>query len=272
MEDCSELHEWELVDGCDFTDNIITAMVLKDDYFAIDSGGSSRSAEERDTGGVDSDNPSSDDSDCDSNKFLEASADNVGFVRMELPMRNSGGLGSDETTDLEEIDAVVKDLRGESEAGESSCESVWDNSGGGSEGSGSSDSREVAEVGDGACVAEGEKRVKIWWKVPMVLLKYCFFGMKPVWSLSMAAAMVAILMLLKKLYRMKRKIRSIPLRIAIDDKFCNFSCLVSLDRLDLLIYSCLPFLILHSFFEAYVLGIRLKTWEMCFAYGVVYIS
>lgn len=220
----------------------MTVVVLKDDYFAIDSGGSTRSGEESDKGGVDSDNPSYEDSDCGPNKFLESSRDNVGFVRMKFPKRNSGGFWSDESTvgrrslaasetselgNMEdsvsgtgslykESDPVVTDLRGGSEGGESSSRSLC-------EGTKSSDSTEVAEVGVGACVNEGEKRVKIWWKVPMVLLKYCFFGMKPVWSLSMAAAMVAILMLLKKLYRMKRKIRSIPLRIAVDDKMQKIS-------------------------------------------------
>lgn len=262
MEDCAELHDWELVAGCDFTDNIMSVMVLKDDYFSIDFSGSPCSGEVSDEGGVDSDNPSYDESDCDSNNFLEASRDNVGVVRMKFPKRNSDGFWSDESTvgrrllaasetpelgNMEdsvsgmgtlykEIDPVVKDLGGGSEAGESSCEPVWDNSGEGtewresssrpvcenfggrSEGSESSDSSESAEVEVEACVTEGEKSVKLWLKMPMVLLKYCFFGMKPVWSLSMAAAMVAILMLLKKLYRMKHKIRSIPLRIAMGDK------------------------------------------------------
>ena len=70
---------------------------------------------------------------------------------------------------------------------------------------------------------EGEKRLVLWWKVPLEVLKYCVFKVSPVWSLSVAAAVMGLVVLGRRLYRMKRKSQSLQLKVALDDKvsYCN---------------------------------------------------
>ncbi|XP_043721771.1 uncharacterized protein LOC122669153 [Telopea speciosissima] len=65
---------------------------------------------------------------------------------------------------------------------------------------------------------EEGKREIVWWKLPFELLKFCVFRVSPVWSLSIAAAMVGVAILGRRLYRMKRKTRAIPLKVTVDDK------------------------------------------------------
>ncbi|KAI0494246.1 hypothetical protein KFK09_024378 [Dendrobium nobile] len=235
MEDGADLHDWELVHGSDLTDNHMAVAVLaedtpsgaiKDDYFAFDSGGSqlTQSEEERDEGGIDSDNPSSVEPDSDSNTFLETSTEQLGIVGMTFPMRNSSGFLSDESSDgqrsLANIDEVELGNLEHSimQMGSEERDPACDNLGEENEGRDNSDSPDLTEIGGDAGVTEGEKREKIWWKVPLGLLKYFLVGMRPVWSVSVAAAVVGIVVLWKKLYRMKQKSRRIPLKLAIDDK------------------------------------------------------
>ncbi|KAM5550112.1 hypothetical protein ABKV19_001184 [Rosa sericea] len=71
----------------------------------------------------------------------------------------------------------------------------------------------VAKSGD-----EGEKKVVLWWKVPLEVLKYCVFKVSPVWSFSVAAAVMGLVILGRRLYRMKRKSQSVHFRVAMDDK------------------------------------------------------
>ncbi|XP_074561478.1 uncharacterized protein LOC141817744 [Curcuma longa] len=59
-----------------------------------------------------------------------------------------------------------------------------------------------------------EKKVMAWWKLPFELLKLCAFRVKPVWYISLATAILGLWMLRKKLYKMKHRSRSIPLKIA----------------------------------------------------------
>lgn len=63
-----------------------------------------------------------------------------------------------------------------------------------------------------------EGRGVVWWKLPFELLKFCAFRVKPVWSISVAAAMLGVWMLGKRLYRMKQKTRSIHLNLSLDGK------------------------------------------------------
>ncbi|KAF4387194.1 hypothetical protein CsatB_003262 [Cannabis sativa] len=65
---------------------------------------------------------------------------------------------------------------------------------------------------------EVEKRTVVWWKVPFEVLKYCAFRVSPVWTFSVAAAMLGIVMLGRRLYKMKRKTRSLQLKVTMDDK------------------------------------------------------
>ncbi|KAI4320241.1 hypothetical protein MLD38_033742 [Melastoma candidum] len=59
----------------------------------------------------------------------------------------------------------------------------------------------------------------VWWKVPFELVRYCVMRMNhPVWTFSVAAAVMGVLMLGRKLYRMKQRTRALQLKVAVDDK------------------------------------------------------
>ncbi|WVZ75011.1 hypothetical protein U9M48_023116 [Paspalum notatum var. saurae] len=66
---------------------------------------------------------------------------------------------------------------------------------------------------------EGEKQVAVWWRLPLRLLHFCAWKVKPVWSLSIAAALLGLVVLGRRMYRMKRKAKGLPqIKIAFDDK------------------------------------------------------
>lgn len=71
---------------------------------------------------------------------------------------------------------------------------------------------------------EGDRRRVVWWKVPLEVLKYCVFRASPVWSFSMAAAVMGLVILGRRLYKMKRKSQTVQLKVTIDDKvsFCIY--------------------------------------------------
>nr|XP_043617715.1 uncharacterized protein LOC122589486 [Erigeron canadensis] len=60
--------------------------------------------------------------------------------------------------------------------------------------------------------------VVVWWKLPIDLLRFCLFKASPVWSISVAAAMMGVVILGRRLYKMKRKTRTLQLKVAVDDK------------------------------------------------------
>lgn len=66
----------------------------------------------------------------------------------------------------------------------------------------------------------------VWWKqLPLDFFKYCLFrGASPVWSISVAVAMMGFVLLGRRLYKMKNKSRSLQLNFTVDDKvrlFCH---------------------------------------------------
>ncbi|KAL6634149.1 hypothetical protein ACP70R_026820 [Stipagrostis hirtigluma subsp. patula] len=66
---------------------------------------------------------------------------------------------------------------------------------------------------------EGEGQVAVWWRLPFKLLHYCAWKVKPVWSFSIAAALLGLAVLGRRMYRMRRKARGLPqIKIAFDDK------------------------------------------------------
>ncbi|CAN6232078.1 unnamed protein product [Urochloa humidicola] len=66
---------------------------------------------------------------------------------------------------------------------------------------------------------EGDKQVAVWWRLPFKLLHYCAWKVKPVWSFSIAAALLGLVVLGRRMYRMKRKAKGLPqIKIAFDDK------------------------------------------------------
>ncbi|CAA7022958.1 unnamed protein product [Microthlaspi erraticum] len=74
--------------------------------------------------------------------------------------------------------------------------------------------------GGGGGAGEGEGKGFVWWKMPIEMLKYCVFRANPVWSFSMAAAVVGFVMLGRRLYNLKKKKKSptLQLKVLLDDK------------------------------------------------------
>ncbi|KAI4321217.1 hypothetical protein MLD38_034624 [Melastoma candidum] len=59
----------------------------------------------------------------------------------------------------------------------------------------------------------------VWWKVPLELVRYYAMRMgNPVWTFSVAAAILGVVMLGRKLYKMRQKTRAMPLKVTVDDK------------------------------------------------------
>ncbi|XP_009589425.1 uncharacterized protein LOC107824023 isoform X2 [Nicotiana tabacum] len=67
-----------------------------------------------------------------------------------------------------------------------------------------------------------EKRSLVWWKVPLELLKYCVFRVRPMWAFSVAAAVMGFVILGRRLYKMKKKTKSLELKVTVDDKVSQF--------------------------------------------------
>ncbi|KAL9671755.1 hypothetical protein QQ045_009328 [Rhodiola kirilowii] len=65
---------------------------------------------------------------------------------------------------------------------------------------------------------EVEKKALIWWKLPMELVKFCVFRVNPLWSISVAAAMVGVFIMRRRLHMMKRKTKSLQMKVTVDHK------------------------------------------------------
>ncbi|KAL5571771.1 hypothetical protein UlMin_021368 [Ulmus minor] len=66
--------------------------------------------------------------------------------------------------------------------------------------------------------SEGEGEKVAWWKVPLEVLKYCALRVSPVWTFSVAAAVLGFVILGRRLYKMKRRNQSLQLKVTMDDK------------------------------------------------------
>jgi hypothetical protein len=95
-------------------------------------------------------------------------------------------------------------------------------------------------VQDSGAGKEG-KQVVVWWRLPFKLLRYCAWNVKPAWSFSIAAALLGLVMLGRKMYRMKHKAKGLPqIKIAFDDKVSYLVVFnTSLFELDLSVWFCL---------------------------------
>lgn len=98
-----------------------------------------------------------------------------------------------------------------------------------------SDSEAVGESGGDAVVVRcgddsSKGRETVWWKMPLVLVKYCAFRIGPVWSVSMAAAVMGFLLFGRRLYNIKNKPQRIHLKLAFDYKVVtlNWNCVIIL--------------------------------------------
>ncbi|KAM0828983.1 hypothetical protein ACQ4PT_067179 [Festuca glaucescens] len=69
-------------------------------------------------------------------------------------------------------------------------------------------------TGEGA-----ERQLIVWWRLPFKLIHSCAWKVRPVWSISIAAAFLGIVVLGRRVYRMRRKTPGLPqIKIAFDDK------------------------------------------------------
>lgn len=69
---------------------------------------------------------------------------------------------------------------------------------------------------------EKRRRSIVWWKVPIQLVKFCaaFRVSTPVWTFSVAAAaaLMALAILSRRLYKMKKKTKALDLKLTVDHK------------------------------------------------------
>lgn len=64
-----------------------------------------------------------------------------------------------------------------------------------------------------------KKSLVWWWKVPIHLVKYCAaFRVSPVWTFSAAAAIMAFVILVRRLSKMKKKTKLLKFKLTVDDK------------------------------------------------------
>lgn len=88
------------------------------------------------------------------------------------------------------------------------------------------DSKEEEEEEVETETEEKEERRVVWWKVPFEVLKYWVTPLSlplsvPI-SVAAAAALLGLLMLGRRLYKMKRKTQTLKLNLALDDKVDSF--------------------------------------------------
>ncbi|KFK32030.1 hypothetical protein AALP_AA6G191100 [Arabis alpina] len=81
-----------------------------------------------------------------------------------------------------------------------------------------SDNGVVASTEETQGNEESKSKEIVWWKMPFVLLKYSAFRIGPVWSVSIAAAVMGFVLLGRRLYNMKKKAQRFNLKVTIDDK------------------------------------------------------
>lgn len=126
-------------------------------------------------------------------------------------VRGFGEVGSEVCSEPSEIQDVEEDKSADAQEMENSdAETVT----GGYEQTRDSEgvedrSGDVIQGGDEA------RSVTVWWKVPVELLKLCAFRVSPVWTFSIAAAVMGLILLKRRLSRMSRKSRSIPIKLTV---------------------------------------------------------
>lgn len=189
------MDDWEVID--DSSSSIANSIsylhgietdsngIIKSDYFSLDSSHTNYVLDDQIS--IESDNPS----------WIDPVSDTTNKPITEI--WTTDGSGSDDVSDVVEFEA----------------KSVVE-----------SDERKVSFNDDKETETEdlGEEkmmernRVAVWYKLPLDLLKYCLFKASPVWSLSIAAAMMGVVILGRRLYKMKQKTRT--LQLTMDDKVC----------------------------------------------------
>ncbi|KAL6973705.1 hypothetical protein U1Q18_027892 [Sarracenia purpurea var. burkii] len=85
-------------------------------------------------------------------------------------------------------------------------------------GVGLSSGNESAVSGEVRSGGQEGKRSVVWWKIPFEFLKYGAFRVSPVWTFSVAAAVLGFAILGRRLYKMKRKSRRLQVNVTMGDK------------------------------------------------------
>lgn len=84
---------------------------------------------------------------------------------------------------------------------------------------------------------EGERQVLVWWRLPFRLIQYFAWKMRPVWSMSIATALLGLAVLGRRMYRMRRKTQGLPqIKISFDDKV-TISLIVTVLWVDLCLHN-----------------------------------
>lgn len=116
---------------------------------------------------------------------------------------------------------------------------------------------------------EIEKKGLVWWKMPMEFLKYFVFRMSPVWTVSVAAAVMGFVILGRRLYKMKKKTRGLQIKVTVDDKVNDFFWIN--------FYLSCSFRIISLYFVKILLSNYIVSWQsysglICrmFAYAIIY--
>ncbi|XP_078159300.1 uncharacterized protein LOC144554826 isoform X1 [Carex rostrata] len=74
---------------------------------------------------------------------------------------------------------------------------------------------QISKVQDGS---KGEVLLA-WWKVPVEVMKYCVFGVRPVWLISMAMGFLGFLMFSRSYYSYKMKQKDSKTRLPVEVRF-----------------------------------------------------
>ncbi|KAK4341199.1 hypothetical protein RND71_039700 [Anisodus tanguticus] len=239
--DSTEIQEWELLHPSTASDSELdvssvleTEGLIQTNYFAIHSQTSPFSSENV---SEESDNPS----------WVDPGTETM------FPRENSGGFWSSSGSDdpqfegendvgvlenpidemvvenevkFEEPDGItevgfVQNSEMEDTGSENgkNHEEFWSDSGGVGLGDAEEVCVEEKERGEVAVSKAGkQKRSLVWWKVPLELLRYCVFRVRPMWAFSVAAAFMGFIILGRRLYKMKRKTKGLELKVTVDDK------------------------------------------------------
>uniref|UniRef100_A0A5B6ZHK5 DUF6821 domain-containing protein n=1 Tax=Davidia involucrata TaxID=16924 RepID=A0A5B6ZHK5_DAVIN len=150
----------------------------------------------------------------DENEKIQVGLEGIGEIGAES--ENSGKFWSDsggmKFGEFEDSEIVIGDYANLEKGSEISGEEKDE------EGDGHSrDSKDVA-IEATKLGGEEEKRCVVWWKLPLEFLKYCAFRVNPVWTFSVAAALMGFIILGRRLYKMKRKSPGLQLKVTVDDK------------------------------------------------------
>ncbi|KAI3758538.1 hypothetical protein L6452_06104 [Arctium lappa] len=253
-----ELHDWEVLPNSADSTSLQTSSylegierdsegIIRSDYFSLDSHNKYAATQVEDvTDGisVESDNPSWIDPVCDTRysttkemrefwssdgsddgKYVESEANNkeLGFV--ETATRQVAYDGS-ASVDMDKSWSDSGEIESKPRKYENMDVDAYDDDHGESEPSGEQKIVQARDQGENEDVlietmkSDGEERnrVAVWWKLPLDLLKYCLFRASPVWTLSVAAAMMGVVILGRRLYKMKGKSTTLQLKVIVDDK------------------------------------------------------